>query len=112
MLTESQRQRFRTLQQKEDTDTLSPTEQAELQAFVQFIEDEEARYLRPATQRIKERNLQLAAQNAALKTLVEREKRLNGYLQRVLRKVDNERQSIATELASILEASAVSGTGR
>ena len=112
MLTDSQRQRFRALQNGDENGALSAEEQAELQAFVQLIEDKEAVYLHPATERLEQRNLQLAAQNTVLKTLVEREKRLNRYLQRVLKKVDSERHAISTELASILGASSASGTTR
>lgn len=57
MLTEAQRQRFQELQQGEEEGTLSPAEQAELQAFVQLIEETEAVYLRPATERMRQERL-------------------------------------------------------
>ena len=111
MWNDEQKQRFQMLRNRQRQQALTISEQAELARMIEELEEEEAAYLRPATRRLEQRNLQNAAQNAALKTLVEREKRLNRYLQRVLRKVDNERQAIATELASILETSASSGTG-
>ena len=76
MFTEPQRQRFRALQQREDDGTLTASEQAELQAFVQQIEAEEAAYLRPANERIRQERLQLAAQTAALKLLLQQRERL------------------------------------
>ncbi|GAC1310566.1 MAG: hypothetical protein NVSMB27_47500 [Ktedonobacteraceae bacterium] len=112
MWDEEQKQRFQTLRTRQRTDELNEAEQAELARMIRDLEEEEAAYLRPATQRLEESNRQKTAQNAALKTLVEREKRLNRYLRKVLQKVDNERQAISTELAKIMEASSATGTGR
>lgn len=112
MWNEEQKQRFQVLRTRERQDELTASEQGELARMIQELEEEEAAYLRPATQRLEQRNLDMVAQNAALKTLIEREKRLNQYLQRVLKKADNERHAISTELASILAASSASRQGR
>ena len=112
MLNDEQKQRFQALRAREQEKELTTAEQVELAQMIQELEDKEAAYLRPATQRLEQRNLEMAARNAALKTLVEREKRLSHYLQRVLKKVDSERQAISTELASILEVSSASGQNR
>ena len=112
MWSDEQKQRFQALRTRARQQELTAPEQAELAQMIQELEEEEATYLRPATQRLEQRNLQLAAQNVALKTLVEREKRLNRYLQKVLKKVDNERIAISAELTSILASSSASGTGR
>src|ERR1700734_4093729 len=112
MWNDEQKQRFQALRTRELRQELTTKEQVELAHLIQLLEDEEATYLRPATQRLEQSNLEMAARNAALKTLVEREKRLNHYLQRVLKKVDHERQAISAELASILEASSTSVQSR
>ncbi|HLJ57702.1 MAG TPA: hypothetical protein VKT77_21885 [Chthonomonadaceae bacterium] len=112
MWTVEQKQRFQTLRTREREQNLTEPEEAELARMIQELEEEEAAYLRPATQRLEQRNRERAAQNAALKALVEREKRLKRYLQRVLTKVENERRAIAAELETILDASTVSGPGR
>ena len=109
MWNDEQKQRFQELRNRERQQELTTLEKTELARMIQELEEEEAAYLRPATRRFEQRNIQMAAQNAALKTLVEKEKRLNRYLQKVLKKVDSERQAISAELTSILEASA-SGT--
>ncbi len=84
MFTEPQRQRFRALQQREDEETLTASEQVELQAFAQQIEAEEAVYLRPANERIRQERLQLAAQTAALKLLLQQREHLARRLEQVL----------------------------
>jgi hypothetical protein len=112
MWNDEQKQRFQALRTRERKNELTGAEQAELARMIDELEEEEAAYLRPATQRLEQRNLQIAAQNTALKTLVEKEKRRNRYLQRVLKKVDSERQAFSAELASILEDSSALGTGR
>ena len=111
MWNEEQKQRFQALRTRELRNELAGEEQAELDQMIQELDEQESAYLRPTTERLERRNLQLADQNEALKTLLKREERLKRYLQKVLSKVDSERQAIAAELASILERSPVSGTG-
>jgi hypothetical protein len=102
MLTEAQRQRFRALQQKEDLGTLSPAEQAELQAFVRLVEDAEAASLRPATDSLRQERLRLEKQNEALQTLVRRKERLARRLERVLALSGSEREQINAQVAAVL----------
>ena len=105
MLTEAQRQRFRALQQGEEDGTLSVAEQAELQAFVQLIEDKEAAYLRPATERIRQERLRVEEQNQALQALIRRKERLARRLERVLALSSSEREKINAQVAAILNSS-------
>jgi uncharacterized FlaG/YvyC family protein len=104
MLTEQQRRRFRALQMKEDDGTLSLSEQAELQALVQLIEEKEAGYLRPATERVRQERLLLEEQNKALEALVRRKERLAKRLERVLAFSISEREKINAQVAAILDA--------
>ena len=76
MLTESQHKRFNELQQKEEDGILNVAEQKELNGLIRIIEDAEKEALRPATEQIRQERLQIQAQNAALKTLVNRQERL------------------------------------
>ena len=104
MLTEAQRRRFRALQQKEDMGTLSPAEQAELQAFVQLVEDEEAVYLRPATERMRQERLRLEEQNNMLQALTRRKERLARRLERVLALSAAEREKINAQVTATRNA--------
>jgi D-serine dehydratase len=112
MWSDEQKQRFQHLGTRDREQKLTEGEKTELAGMIKELEEEEAAYLRPATERLKQQNTQRAKQNEALKTLVEREKRLNRYLRKVLRKVDSERNAIATELATIIEETSASGSIR
>ena len=112
MWNEEQKQRFQALREHEWRNELTAEEHAELAQMFQELEEEEAAYLRPATERLAQHNLQLATQNEDLNTLLKREERLNRYLRKVLSKVDRERQAIAADLVSILERSPASGPER
>ena len=112
MWNDEQEQRFQTLRTREHQQELSETERVELSRLIHEIEEKEASYLRPATRKLEQRNLVIAGQNSALKTLVEREKQLNRYLLRALKKIDSERLAISAELARILESSSPAGKGR
>ena len=106
MLTKQQRQRFRELQQREEDGALSSAEQAELQNFVQLIEDKEAVYLRPATERIRQERLRLEEQNKELQALIRRKERLARRLERVVALSAAEREKINAQVAAILNADA------
>ncbi len=85
MWSDDQKQRFQMLRTREQLQELSGEETVELSSMVHDLEEDEASYLRPTTQRLALRNQQIAGQNDALQTLVEREKRLNPYLLQVLK---------------------------
>ncbi|MCW3055901.1 MAG: hypothetical protein JWN14_5071 [Chthonomonadales bacterium] len=104
MLTKQHRRHFRALQTKEDNGTLSLSEHTELQAFVQLIDEKEAGYLRPATERIRQERRLLEEQNRALEVLVHRKERLTKRLERVLALSISEREKINAEVAAILDA--------
>lgn len=111
MLTEFERERFHVLQQREDDGSLLPSEREELRAFVQQIEDAEAAYLRPATERIRLQRLRSEDQNRALEALIRRKARLAQRLERVLEFSEAERNRINSEVNLILNP-ASPGTGR
>ena len=111
MLTEQQRQRFRTLQQGEEDGILSLPEQAELQTYVQQIEAEEAVYLRPATERIRQERLQIEEQNQALQAVMRRKERLARRLERMLALSASEREKINAQVKAILNTD-TTGAGR
>jgi hypothetical protein len=104
MLTEQQRMRFRALQTKEEEGTLSPSEQIELQTFVQWIEEQEADYLHSATERMRQERLLLEEQNRALEALIRRKERLAKRLERVLAFSFSERKKINAQVTAILDA--------
>jgi hypothetical protein len=102
MWIEGKRTRFRTLRQQEIEGTLTESEQAELAQMIAELEAEEASYLKPATQRIREERLHLQSQNAALKSVIKRQERLARRLERTLATLRSERQQIERELTTIL----------
>ncbi len=73
MWDEQKRERFQTLRQRELDDTLTEAEQAELSQMIQEIEDAEAAYLRPATERLRCERERIEEQNRELQGLVQRE---------------------------------------
>jgi hypothetical protein len=110
MLTEAQRQRFRALQQREEDGTLSLTEKAVLQAFVEQIEAGEAAYLRPAVERMRQERLQVEAQTKALHSLLRRKERLARRLERILALSASEREKINAQVSAILNAGPTGAT--
>src|SRR5579862_3603540 len=107
MLTDAQRERFHALQRREEEGALSPTEQAELHAFMQKIEEEEAVYLHPATERIRQERLQIQEQNKALQYLVRRKERLARRLERILALSVSERDKINAQITAILNPNGI-----
>lgn len=87
MWKDKQKQRFQRLRTYEQRQELTDVERVELSRMVHDIEEEEASYLQPATRQLEKRNLLIAGQNTALKTLFEREEQLNRYLLRALKKL-------------------------
>jgi len=85
IFTPEQRARFRQLRKAQDAGAaLSPDEQAELAALFQHIEDAEAAYLRPATERIRAERLALEEQKRNLELLVRRGETLVAHLEVML----------------------------
>src|ERR1700737_3541824 len=96
---ESTRERFRELRQREDKGTLTPEEQAELSRLIQQIEDAEAAYLRPATERLRREREAIETQNRALQALLTREEAFVARLETVLATLKAEREAINEEFA-------------
>jgi hypothetical protein len=103
MLDESKRGRFRELRRREDDRTLTPEEQEELSLLIQEIENAEAAYLRPATERLDRELKQMEARIQALEALARRKEALVARLKAVLDEVQAERLTIDEELASIAD---------
>ncbi len=102
-MTDKQRNHFQQLREREAAGLpLTEADTAELVAFIQEIEQQEAAYLAPATQRIHAERLTLAEQNRTLETLAQRKEALAERLQQVLQESRAERQEINKEAARIL----------
>ena len=108
MLTASQRQRFRALQNGDENGALSAEEQAELQAFVQLIEDKEAVYLHPATEHIQQERLQIEERNRALLALIQQKEQLVQRMERMLASSKSEQEKITEHLTAILNTNSAS----
>lgn len=106
MLTEDERTRFRALQARADAGSLTNDEQTEYEGIIRQIEADEAVYLRPATERLRQECVEAEARNDALRQLVHRQERLARRLQRVLEKSRAEQSAIKTELTGIMSGSA------
>ena len=107
MWNEEQQQRFQALRTRERQQALNPMEQAELARMIQELEAEEAAYLRPATERIRQESLRLEEQNKALQVLVRRKERLARRLEHVLVLSASEREKINSEVTAILSSTGV-----
>lgn len=107
MWDEQKRERFQTLRQRELEDTLTETEQEELSQMIQEIEDAEAVYLRPATERLRRERERIEQQNRELQVLVQREEAIVARLQSVLAETEAERRAIQKERARILAGTGV-----
>ncbi|MDQ3814801.1 MAG: hypothetical protein M3347_12735 [Armatimonadota bacterium] len=111
MCDEQKRERFQTLRERELEGALTPAEQTELSLLIQEIENAEAAYLGPATERLRREREQLEAQNHALEDLVRRKQALAERLRTVLEESAAERHTIDKELARILGTRLSTGTG-
>jgi len=108
-----QRERFQALRSRELREPLTETEQQELDTLIRVIEEEEAVYLRPANERIREETRHIEEQNAAIRNLLAREQKLTLHLQQVLEEATREREAIKTELTQILNSQHMtSGAGK
>ena len=103
IFTSEQRARFRQLQNAQDAGAvLTPDEQAELAALFQHIEDAEAVYLRPATERLRREAAEKEARNRALEALVRRKEVMIKRLEAVLSELEAERRAIDDEVRHLL----------
>lgn len=102
MLDPAKRERFQELRRREDEGALAPEEHGELSTLIQEIEDAEAAYLEPATERLARECEILQAQNRELEALVRRKEALRARLESTLANAQAERQAIDEEAARIL----------
>jgi hypothetical protein len=96
------RARFQELRRRELAGMLTAADQAELARLAQELEDAEAAYLGPATERLRMERERLETQNRVLQSLVERKQALCDRLRVVLAEAATERHGIETELAHVL----------
>jgi hypothetical protein len=75
MWDEQKSARFQELRRREEQGGLTEPEQAELARLIQELEDEEAAYLGPATERLRKECEAVEAETRALEALVQRKKR-------------------------------------
>jgi hypothetical protein len=102
MLDSPKRERFGELRRKEDAGALTPEERDELSDLIQEIEDAEAVYLDPATERLARECETLEAQNRELEALLGRKQALRVRLETMLADAEAERRQIAEEVSRIL----------
>lgn len=79
-----QRERYEVLSRLQEAGELSKSEVWEPSELVRIVEEEEARYLVPATKRIDDECLEIERQNMELKSLLDRRERLSRRLERFL----------------------------
>src|SRR5271165_3942469 len=108
MWDEQKRLRFQELRQRELAQALTEAERAELTLLVEELEAEEARYLKPATEKLQQEREAIESRNRALEALVSRKEALVARLRKLLAETQAERQAIESELAAILAGNQVS----
>jgi hypothetical protein len=106
MLTPLKRTRFRELRRREDEGALSPEEQEELSLLIQEIEEAEAVYLGPATERLRRESEAIERQNKALRAFLSRAEALATQLESVVTRLETERQALDDERARLASQSA------
>jgi hypothetical protein len=99
-------ERFQELRQRQLAGVLSAEQQDELASMVQELEQQEAAYLSPATQRLRQEYEAMLAENQALEALVRRKEALVQHLEGVLANIRAERTAIAEEEARLLSRKA------
>jgi hypothetical protein len=102
MWDDSKRQRFKEL--RELPEPRGTAQQAELDMLIQELERDEASYLGPATQRLRQERGVLESRNRALEELARRRKELATRLEKALVEARSENRAIEEELASLLTA--------
>jgi hypothetical protein len=111
MLDPEKRERFRELREREQAGALADTDQAELHRLIEEIENAEAIYLNPATEKLRQEREAMDAQNQALQDLIQRKEALVERLQTFLAQVEAERKAINDEVARILSGRAGTPSG-
>src|SRR2546423_5716096 len=112
MWDEERHARFQALRTANRQGSLSEADRAELAGLIRELEDEEAAYLRPASQRLEEEARQLEAHTAPLREILKREKRLAARLERELSAAQKEQDSLRDEKAQIVAAGKALRTSR
>lgn len=102
MWDQQRRERFQELRRRELAGALSPEEQGELALLVHELEQQEAAYLGPATERLRREYEVMLAETQALEALAHRKEALIQDLESVLAKTQAERTAIAEEEARLL----------
>jgi uncharacterized protein (DUF3084 family) len=100
MWDDKKRKRFNEL--REPNRQLNAAEQAEVAALVKELDDMEAAYLKPETERLRQENARLAKRNLELAELVKRKEALVERLENILAEAQAEEHAIETELATVV----------
>ena len=100
MWDDEKRKRFNAL--RKPGRRLDAADQAELAALVKELEEMEAAYLKPATQRLRHENDRLEKRNRELQDLIKRKEALVTRLEAILAEAKAEEHAIESELASAL----------
>jgi hypothetical protein len=103
MWDKQKRQRFQELRQPGRY--LEAGEQAELATLIQELEAEEAAYLKPATERLRQENDRQEKRHRILQDLIQRRELLVQRLKNTLTEAQAEERAIENELASALAGS-------
>jgi hypothetical protein len=93
------RTRFEEL--REPSRQLNAVEQTELAALVKELEEVEAGYLKPATERLRRENDSIAKRNLELAELIKRKGALVERLESILAEAQAEERAIEAELAAV-----------
>jgi vacuolar-type H+-ATPase subunit I/STV1 len=99
MWDDQKRKRFN--EHREPGRQLDAAEQAEVAALVKEVEDMEAVYLKPATERLRRENERRAKRNREMAELIQRKEALVGRLENILAEAQAEERAIETELAPV-----------
>jgi hypothetical protein len=103
---EIKRQRFSTLRARERQGTLTAEEKTELDGLYRGVEEREAAYLQPATERKRQETEKLRAINAALRDVIRRKEEHLARMQVTLAQFRTERETLDAELERLLSQAA------
>ncbi len=93
---------FQFLRQRELDGVLTEAEQVRLSQMIQEIDHQEATYLRPVAERLRDERKRIEAQNRTIQDLVRRKEILVTRLHSVLDELETEHRAIHDALARII----------
>lgn len=105
MLSPAQKERLEALRRR-DQSSLQEDERDELERLRALIAGGQDLLLAGTTEQLREERMQVEAQNATLRTLLERQRRLARRLERVVASSKAEKTAIASDIERVLASSA------